>query len=58
MRLGPALLLRGLEYLRERGCADVLLYVDESNAAAMRLYERFGFTSFDVDVQWRAQSAT
>lgn len=56
MRLGPALLLRGLQYLRERGCAHVLLYVDESNTGAMHLYERFGFASFDVDVQWRAPS--
>jgi mycothiol synthase len=54
MRLGPALLRLGLEYLRERGSAEVLLYVDDSNAAAMRLYERFGFDSVDVDVQWRA----
>jgi mycothiol synthase len=54
MRLGPALLLLGLEYLRGRGCPEVLLYVDDSNSAAMRLYERFGFTSVDVDVLWRA----
>jgi mycothiol synthase len=58
MRLGPALLLRGLQYLRERGCREVLLYVDEGNAAAMRLYKRFGFASFDIDVQWRAPSRT
>jgi mycothiol synthase len=58
MRLGPALLLRGLEYLRGRGCPDVLLYVDDTNTAAMRLYERFGFASADVDVQWRAPLAS
>jgi mycothiol synthase len=51
--LGAALLTVGLEHLRQRGCPRVLLYVDESNTAAMRLYERYGFTSADRDVQWR-----
>jgi mycothiol synthase len=51
--LGPALLVRGLSYLASRGCQVVLLYVDDDNTAAMRLYERIGFTSYDVDVQWR-----
>jgi mycothiol synthase len=51
--LGAALLAIGLNHLRERGCPLVLLYVDESNVAAMRLYERYGFTSADRDVQWR-----
>ncbi|MGI8761766.1 MAG: mycothiol synthase [Jatrophihabitantaceae bacterium] len=54
--LGPALLACGLRYLAGRGCPEVLLYVDDSNAAALRLYERFGFHSHDVDVQWRAPS--
>jgi mycothiol synthase len=52
--LGAGLLTRGLAYLRARGCPDVLLYVDDSNTAAMRLYERAGFHSHDVDVQWQA----
>jgi mycothiol synthase len=52
--LGPALLDRGLAYLHDRGCADVLLYVEDDNAVAMRLYERSGFSRRDVDVQWRA----
>jgi mycothiol synthase len=51
--LGPALLTRGLHHLAERGCPRVLLYVDESNATAMRLYERTGFARVDVDTQWR-----
>lgn len=57
LRLGPALLSRGLMHLRERGCTQVELYVDESNATAMRLYERYGFQRHDVDVQWRAPTA-
>jgi mycothiol synthase len=51
--LGAALLGIGLAHLRERGCPLVLLYVDESNAPAVSLYERHGFTTADADVQWR-----
>ncbi|MEP6598654.1 MAG: mycothiol synthase [Actinomycetota bacterium] len=50
--LGPALLAAGLEYLAGRGCAEVLLYSDESNDVAMRLYERVGFHRHDLDVQY------
>jgi mycothiol synthase len=53
MRLGPALTDLGLAYLRGRGLEQVLLYVEESNETAVRLYERRGFTRFAVDVQWR-----
>jgi mycothiol synthase len=52
--LGRALLLRGLRHLAERGCTAVLLYVDGDNATALRLYERSGFTRYDVDRQWRS----
>jgi mycothiol synthase len=52
--LGAALLVIGLRHLADRGCPQVLLYVDETNTAAMRLYERYGFTRHDVDRQWRA----
>jgi mycothiol synthase len=52
--LGAVLLERGLAHLRRRGCPEVLLYVDEGNAGALRLYERSGFTRFDHDVQWRS----
>lgn len=50
--LGNALLIRGLRHLAARGCPQVLLYVDGDNATALRLYERQGFTRFDLDVQW------
>jgi mycothiol synthase len=50
--LGPALLTAGLAYLAGRGVAEAMLYVDDSNAAAMELYRRYGFTSHDLDVQY------
>src|SRR5205807_8529636 len=52
--LGAALLERGLAYLAGRGCRTVLLYVDDDNTAAMRLYEHNGFTRYDEDVLWAA----
>lgn len=52
--LGAVLLLRGLAHLKQRGCQDVLLYVDGSNSAAMRLYERYGFRQHDLDIQWQS----
>jgi mycothiol synthase len=53
LRLGRALTDLGLAYLRGRGLTDVLLYVEEDNTAAVRLYEGRGFTRFSIDVAWR-----
>jgi mycothiol synthase len=53
MRLGRALTDLGLAYLRSRGLAQVLLYAEEDNAAAVRLYESRGFTRHAVDVSWQ-----
>ncbi len=55
--LGHALLVRGLRHLAGRGCSAVLLYVDGDNPGAIRLYERAGFTSYDLDIQWRRGQA-
>jgi mycothiol synthase len=53
LSLGRALTDLGLAYLRGRGLGQVLLYVEEDNAAAVRLYESRGFRRFAVDVSWR-----
>jgi mycothiol synthase len=50
--LGPALTLLGLHHLQQQGLDSVLLYVDESNSPAIRVYERLGFTRWATDVCW------
>ena len=55
MKLGRALTDLGLAHLRGRGLAEVLLYVEEDNTAAVALYERTGFRRFSIDVSWRRE---
>ncbi|MGY2064808.1 mycothiol synthase [Blastococcus sp. SYSU DS0619] len=55
MRLGRVLTDLGLAHLRGRGLGQVLLYVEEDNEAAVRLYENRGFTRFAVDVSWHRE---
>jgi mycothiol synthase len=51
--LGRALTLTGLRYLRDdRRLAEVTLYVDESNTAAIHMYTRLGFTRSATDVMY------
>ena len=43
MGLGRALLLRGMAYLRARGCRECELWVGERNERARALYRNLGF---------------
>jgi mycothiol synthase len=55
LSLGRALTDLGLAHLRGRGLGEVLLYVEEDNLPAVRLYEGRGFRRFSVDVSWRRE---
>lgn len=48
--LGRALTIVGLRHLRGRGLTAAILYVDESNTTAVRVYERLGFVRANTDV--------
>ena len=51
--LGRALTLAGLHHLRAAGLAEVMLYVDEDNVPAIRLYEALGFARTRTDAMYR-----
>ena len=51
--LGRALTLAGLRHLRDLGVGQAMLYVDEDNVPAIRMYEGLGFTRTTVDAMYR-----
>ena len=57
-RLGPALTVAGLDHLAARGITVGMLYVDEDNAHAVRMYGHLGFTTHHVDRIYRTPPAS
>jgi mycothiol synthase len=51
--LGRVLTVAGLRHLAARGVPAVMLYVDEDNVPAIRLYESFGFARTSTDVMYQ-----
>ncbi|MGO9192158.1 MAG: mycothiol synthase [Streptosporangiaceae bacterium] len=51
--LGRALTLAGLHHLRDLGVAEVMLYADEDNVPAIRMYEGLGFIRARIDAMYR-----
>lgn len=51
--LGRALSVIGLAHLHARGLSEALLYVEETNTGAIRMYTSLGFRHYDTDVMYR-----
>ena len=50
--LGRLLTLAGLHHLQQRGLAEVELYVEGDNKAALNTYAKLGFTQYAIDVAY------
>ncbi|WP_405999963.1 mycothiol synthase [Streptomyces sp. NBC_00829] len=54
--LGKPLTAVGLRHLAAQGMPTAMLYVDADNTAALRVYERLGFATHEVDLMYRTES--
>ncbi|PZH07960.1 mycothiol synthase [Streptomyces sp. NTH33] len=54
--LGKALTLIGLRHLAAEGLPAAMLYVDADNKAAVSVYERLGFTTYETDLMYRTET--
>ncbi|MEU6406275.1 mycothiol synthase [Streptomyces sp. NPDC046985] len=54
--LGRALTVTGLRHLAARGLPTAMLYVDADNKAAVSVYERLGFTTYETDLMYRTET--
>ena len=51
--IGRAVTIAGLKYLRYQGIFSAMLYVDEKNTPAIKLYQSLGFKEWGRDVLYR-----
>jgi mycothiol synthase len=51
--IGRAVTIAGLKYLRYQGIFSAMLYVDEKNNPAIKLYQSLGFKEWGRDVLYR-----
>jgi mycothiol synthase len=56
--LGRLLTLAGMHHLRVLGLGEVLLYTEGDNRAALRTYDRLGFTRYAVDVAYASSGSS
>ncbi|KPI18513.1 Mycothiol biosynthesis protein, MshD [Actinobacteria bacterium OK074] len=54
--LGKALTTVGLRHLAAQGLPAAMLYVDADNKAAVTVYERLGFTTYETDLMYRTET--
>ncbi|MFE6554456.1 mycothiol synthase [Streptomyces sp. NPDC057746] len=54
--LGRALTTIGLRHLAAQGLPTAMLYVDADNKAALTVYERLGFTTYETDLMYRTET--
>ncbi|MFI7299737.1 mycothiol synthase [Streptomyces sp. NPDC050121] len=54
--LGKALTTIGLRHLAGQGLPTAMLYVDADNKAAVSVYERLGFTTYETDLMYRTET--